>query len=405
MARRGFGIKGALKGAAQAKMLNMGSDFLHSFGDASRKMSDSLEIKSKKSDLLEEYRKGYKLQTCAIRSIRGCFDGFMNELHLNDVVEKYDLNQRESNSIFKNIIRYEKNEEEFFKKNIDCISMYPYNVDFYERLLYLDPNDLELNNLAKYVGIDKELLYLNYKEKALQYHKERNTFNGVTYEDFEEKLKTQFTFTVNAMKMLDEVNQEIDNSLNLNVLTVEGYVKCIDINNATIKDYDIYMTQNLGFKSAKAYPLYSKNDFPQKSEIEYDYWDGILKDTEDEEFIKDFNKKLDHIQSFFDYMYNYEILKYESELYEDYIYNNAKIPADNYIPMDSKSCTNITGIIIFAVASFLALKFTGGIIRIIIIACAALWLVGVFLRNNDAEKSKSQYIEKIRQSNIRFKQL
>lgn len=47
----GFGVKGAVKGAVTAGILNCGADFIHSFGDASRERKDSLEIQRKLKDL------------------------------------------------------------------------------------------------------------------------------------------------------------------------------------------------------------------------------------------------------------------------------------------------------------------------------------------------------------------
>ena len=81
----GFGVKGAMKGAMMAGVLNAGTDFMRSFGDNAQKNSDDTYIAGQISKLKESRSVQRKMINGAYQVILGIFFAVLNELHENRV--------------------------------------------------------------------------------------------------------------------------------------------------------------------------------------------------------------------------------------------------------------------------------------------------------------------------------
>ena len=127
----GFGVTGAIKGAITASVLNLGSDFLHSFGDSARAKEDNQAVQSKLRALYRES----KGQLC--HSVKTCmmnvFDAMCEEL---EDIKYFDImlriDRKEANAIYENATKYETEPSGFCKKMIECILLYPGDRRYYE---------------------------------------------------------------------------------------------------------------------------------------------------------------------------------------------------------------------------------------------------------------------------------
>lgn len=127
----GFGVSGAIKGAATAAALNMGSDFLHAFGDSSREKRDNETIQRK---LKELYRQSegqlcYSIKSC----VMGVCYAMCEELKAINFFEKtIRIDRKEAEVIYENTKNYAVDKDEIQKNMIQCIILYPGERKYYE---------------------------------------------------------------------------------------------------------------------------------------------------------------------------------------------------------------------------------------------------------------------------------
>lgn len=146
----GFGVKGAIKGAVTASVLNAGSDFLHSFGDASKKNDIDRAIRQDLTKLYKNEATRTALCTGIYDTIMGLLDALTYEIVMNiDGTFQSDytiVNHDTANEIFEAAYRYETDDNAFFYKMLECIENYPGDIRYYEpiysRLLH-EENDFE----------------------------------------------------------------------------------------------------------------------------------------------------------------------------------------------------------------------------------------------------------------------
>lgn len=129
----GFGLKGAIKGAVTASALNMGTDFLHSFGDSAQRKEDNKKFSAEYGKLYRSSRETlcYSVKIC----IMNVFYAMVEELeNIQFFEETYALNKKEADTRYEAVIKYEQNEDKIFDKMIDCILDYPGERRFYEKI-------------------------------------------------------------------------------------------------------------------------------------------------------------------------------------------------------------------------------------------------------------------------------
>lgn len=131
----GFGLKGAVKGAVTAGMLNCGADFLHSFGDAADERRDNLEIKKKLKELYKAPQTKQKLSN----GIRACVLNIVGAIH-DEMVEigalsaEIEINYSKAVTLYNNTIKWETDRDTLYENMAQCIRYYPVEVIFYQQL-------------------------------------------------------------------------------------------------------------------------------------------------------------------------------------------------------------------------------------------------------------------------------
>ena len=127
----GFGIKGAIKGAMTASALNMGSKFLHSFGDASRERKDNEAVQQKLRVLYNE-SKGqlcHSVKTCMMNVYRAMCEELKK---INAFEEIILLQPDKAEALFENTQKYETDADTIKCNMIKCIALYPGERKYYE---------------------------------------------------------------------------------------------------------------------------------------------------------------------------------------------------------------------------------------------------------------------------------
>lgn len=131
----GFGVKGAVKGAVTAGVLNCGADFIHSFGDASRERKDSLEIQQKLKGLYNDPETKGRLAG----GVRACTLNIMQALQdemieIGAIPSKYIIDREKAVVHYNNTLKWESSKTKKYNNIAQCINLYPVDVNFYKAL-------------------------------------------------------------------------------------------------------------------------------------------------------------------------------------------------------------------------------------------------------------------------------
>lgn len=159
----GFGLKGAIKGVITAEMLNMGTDFIHSFGDASRRKSNQLYIKNNIKALKDSDYTKAQIINGAYEAVIGVFFAFINELYVNNIITSIPFERdlyKEVKTMCESIDRYSETKPEKKKGYINAICKYPYCEKSYRLLYDIVKKTEEEETLFKflnYIGMEFEI--------------------------------------------------------------------------------------------------------------------------------------------------------------------------------------------------------------------------------------------------------
>lgn len=152
----GFGVKGAIKGAATAGMLNMGSDILHSFGDAAQKRHDEGVISNQLSALHGDLAMQYETCVGIYITIQGLYSVLVKELdRIKYFKEKILIDEKQALALFQNAEKFDKDRKKFLKNVIRCIELYPREKSFYKAIV------VEILELDKEREFEKFLNFWN----------------------------------------------------------------------------------------------------------------------------------------------------------------------------------------------------------------------------------------------------
>lgn len=127
----GFGVSGAIKGAMKASALNMGSDFIHSFGDAAKRNADNEVIRNKLDALYRnsKYQLCHSVKTC----IMNVFKAMRVELReINFFKTQLQIDEDKAKAIYENANKYETEDSGLKEKMMNCILYYPADKRYYE---------------------------------------------------------------------------------------------------------------------------------------------------------------------------------------------------------------------------------------------------------------------------------
>lgn len=132
----GFGMKGAIKGAVNAAVLNAGSGLIHSIGDGITKSGDDRYINNK---LFEIYNSNKNRNDFA-QGVYRCFDyileGIKEEMSDADIID-IDIfgSYREVESNYETVVKYESNSENILDGMVQCFSCVPEMFRYYEPVI------------------------------------------------------------------------------------------------------------------------------------------------------------------------------------------------------------------------------------------------------------------------------
>lgn len=188
----GFGMSGAIKGAMNAAILNLGTDFIHLFGDLAQENNHNQIIQKQLRELYNsEQTKGILCGGISV-CIRNIYKALCVELEKTDFFEAIiTMNEKGADSLYKSTIRYEEDPEIFFQNILQCIFNYPGNEDYYDAIREelideLMDEESDFGAFLKFWNI--EYFFADVKEEQRQFieqQENKNIFeNFVTTFDF-----------------------------------------------------------------------------------------------------------------------------------------------------------------------------------------------------------------------------
>lgn len=132
----GFGVKGALKGAATAAALNVETDFLRSFGDVARASSNNSIVNKKKNRIYNASNVSAAVCDYLGAAIMNAFDAYTTILENNNSLSKITINPYEAEEIFENAKKYGQGDSERFTSElVRCIGLNPCELKYYKAIL------------------------------------------------------------------------------------------------------------------------------------------------------------------------------------------------------------------------------------------------------------------------------
>lgn len=147
----GFGVKGAIKGAITAGMLNCASDFIHSFSDSKIERNDSEVIRRKLNELYRSDKAKVLLCGSFKKIVLNLYKAFMDEIKpvMGDCYS-YDINYEKAKTLYDSTMKFEK-DSTVIKENIaKCIYMYPADTRYIEAIME-DIRKEEENDLLAFI--------------------------------------------------------------------------------------------------------------------------------------------------------------------------------------------------------------------------------------------------------------
>lgn len=131
----GFGVSGAIKGAVTASVMNIGMDFVRSFGDSVTNRSDNAHING---DLIRLYKnKKIRSEMCwgVYWCIKNAYSALMKELSSRKLLETCELDENGAKILFENAGQFANNREEYVGKVMECILKYPGDRRYYDAIM------------------------------------------------------------------------------------------------------------------------------------------------------------------------------------------------------------------------------------------------------------------------------
>ena len=361
----GFGVKGAIKGAATASVLNAGSSFLHSFGDVTESMRDSNKITNMLKSLEQEYKSNGKLKEGINKCILGCLCGFIDELIINKKITSVNISEKEALALYKNTIEYEKNSDKIIQNMLNCIIKYPYNIKPYEMLYSINSKDEGLLTLIKFFGI--ESIFKSYKDTYDKIDLDKRTFNGVIYDTMEEKIAFESEYKSKILEAVKILNSQIDNDIDIKNVNKNMYDKYLKIINTLNENYKINILKDIDLMNIK-FNSENYNQFKTVQDV----------------------KK---------YIYEFKNIEENYQKYKSIKDNDLKIEKGEYLSYDdADNPMSLTGIIITIGIGFGVYKFMDkGMIRTILVGFILLVAVSnlfCLISNNIKKKLKLSQLKR-----------
>lgn len=132
----GFGMKGAIKGAVDAAVLNAGSGLIHSIGDGITKSSDTRYLNNKMNDIYKSQKNRKDYAKNVYNCIDYILDGIKEEMSDANIIDidifgSYD----EIESNYETTIKYEKSKEKLLDGMVKCFACVPEIYRYYKPVI------------------------------------------------------------------------------------------------------------------------------------------------------------------------------------------------------------------------------------------------------------------------------
>ncbi len=131
----GFGMKGALKGAMQAGVLNAGSSMISGVGNAIVGSVEESLVDKKKEALYRN--EAVMRETCEgiITCMNGLFLAYTDELYaMGELGSRINMDYEAAQVKYETVMAYEKDREKIFETIVECIGLYPAERKFYDTI-------------------------------------------------------------------------------------------------------------------------------------------------------------------------------------------------------------------------------------------------------------------------------
>lgn len=148
----GFGMKGAIKGAMNAAVLNAGSGLIHSIGDSFTKSGDRRYINNRFEAIYASEENRNEFVLFAFYCFESILEGIKNEMDNKNLIDievfgDYD----DISSTYETAIKYEKSADKLFEKMVGCIKAIPEEIKYYEPIVQgLFSTDCELESFLEF---------------------------------------------------------------------------------------------------------------------------------------------------------------------------------------------------------------------------------------------------------------
>jgi hypothetical protein len=212
----GFGLKGAVAGAVMAGTLNFGSDLIRSIGSGFARVGDQRKINKMKEMILKDPDTFSDLSFGVMISCFNVFYGFITEIENFSNGETISFDTDQPNAIFENVQSYITDPNQIVGYMVDCINMYPYNINYYYYLVdALGDEDGEILRVADYFGFGEEIKTYQDNAKKKMMHEALNLQEN----SIPDMIQKRNTIKKKAMELgleyqdeLNRLDQKIENA-------------------------------------------------------------------------------------------------------------------------------------------------------------------------------------------------
>ena len=150
----GFGLKGAIKGAATAKMLNMGTDAFRSISDSRKERRISNEYERRCVSIIQSENTVNLIIEALKREFANIADCVMKELVNSGTILSPMLETGKARALLKNTLRFKNpTVEELKKVVVQCLRFDPFCKEVYDCLLETDGENPEVIEIALTFGM------------------------------------------------------------------------------------------------------------------------------------------------------------------------------------------------------------------------------------------------------------
>ena len=218
----GFGIKGAIKGAMKAGVMNATSDFMHSFGDSRRSRQDNDYINSQLKTL---YRNSEDVMCRNILgAFRRIFEATIQEFKCHGFfTNEISFDVQKARELYNATLKYEEDSEKKIKNYIQCITYYPGNTLYYKPIINLLMSD-SMDEFQEFVDF-WNIWYL-FPELTQKIEEENRTAQKIE----EDRTKYNEFLNINNIEDFSLDDYSVENATKIrkivnNYLDTNGFIK------------------------------------------------------------------------------------------------------------------------------------------------------------------------------------